>query len=72
MRIINLDEIGIKMISSTKHQLYLSVNEVKRLIKKNYKICDNQLIFDTKTLQLSDEDVKEFPSTLKYLKSHFE
>lgn len=72
MRIINLDETGIKMISSTKHQLYLSVSEVKSLIKKNYKIDNNKLIFNTKSLQLSDEDVKEFPSTLKYLKSHFE
>ena len=72
MRIINLDETGIKMISSTKNQLYLSISEVKSLIKKNYKIDNNKLIFNTKSLQLSDEDVKEFPSTLNYLKSHFE
>lgn len=72
MRIINLDETGIKMISSTKHQLYLSVSEVKSLIKKNYTIDGDKLIFNKKMLQLSDEDVKEFPSVLNYLKRQFE
>lgn len=72
MRIINLDETGIKMISSTKHQLYLTVDEVKSFIEKNYVLDDDKLIFNGKILQLSAEDVKEFPSILNYLKSHFE
>ena len=72
MRVINLDETGIKMISSTKHQLYFSVSEVKSLIKKNYTIDGDKLIFNKKMLQLSDEDVKEFPSVLSYLKRQFE
>lgn len=72
MRIINLDETGIKMISSTKHQMYLSVSEVKSLIKENYKIDGNNLVFNKKILEMSDEDVKDFPSTISYLKSHFE
>lgn len=72
MRIINLDDTGIKMISSTKHQMYLSVDEVKRFIKKKYKLDGNKLIVNEKSLQLSAEDVKEFPSVLNYLKSHFE
>lgn len=72
MRIINLDDSGIKMISSTKHQIYLSTSELKNFLKKNYKIEDDKLIFNAKTLQLSDEDVKEFPSIITYLKTHFE
>lgn len=72
MRIINLDETGIKMISSTKHQMYLTVDEVKSFIKKNYVLDGDKLTINAKTLQLSDEDVKEFPSVLNYLKSHFE
>lgn len=72
MRIINLDDTGIKMISSTKHQMYLSVDEVKKFIKKKYKLDGNKLIVNEKSLQLSAEDVKEFPSVLNYLKSHFE
>lgn len=71
MRIINLDETGIKMISSTKHQIYLSVNEVKNLIEKKYKIDGNNLIVNTKSLEMSDEDIKDFPSTINYLKTHF-
>jgi hypothetical protein len=72
MRVINLDETGIKIISSTKHQIYLTLNEVKSFIKKNYTITDNKLTFNTKTLQLSDKDVEEFPNILNYLISHFE
>lgn len=72
MRIINLDDTGIKMISSTKHQMYLSVDEVKKFIKKKYKLDGDKLIVNEKSLQLSAEDVKEFPSVLNYLKSHFE
>lgn len=72
MRIINLDDTGIKMISSTKHQMYLSVDEVKKFIKKKYKLDGDKLIVNEKSLQLSAEDVKEFPSILNYLKSHFE
>ena len=72
MRIINLDDTGIKMISSTKHHMYLSVDEVKKFIKKKYQLDGNKLIVNEKSLQLSAEDVKEFPSVLNYLKSHFE
>lgn len=72
MRVINLDETGIKIISSTKHQIYLSVEEVKKLIKKKYKIDGNTLVFNEKNLLLSNEDIQQFPSILSYLKSHFE
>lgn len=72
MRVINLDETGIKLIASNKHQLYLSVNEVKNIIKKKYSLVDNQLNVNNKTLKLSDDDVKEFPSILEYLTNHFE
>lgn len=72
MRIINLDDTGIKMISSTKHQMYLSVDEVKKFIKKKYKLDGDKLIVNEKSLPLSAEDVKEFESVLSYLKTHFE
>lgn len=72
MRVINLDETGIKIITADKHQLYLSVNEVKNFIKNKYSLVDNELNINNKTLKLSDEDVKQFPSIVEYLTNHFE
>ena len=45
---------------------------IQFFIKKKYKLDGDKLIVNEKSLQLSAEDVKEFPSVLNYLKSHFE
>lgn len=71
MRIINLDETGIKLITSTKKQMYLSLSEIKDFIAKKYMLKDNRLIFNTKELILSDNDVKEFPDIYDYIKDNF-
>ena len=72
MRIINLDETGIKIITSTKKQMYLSLAEIKEFIAKKYIITDNILIFDKKKLILSDKDLLEFPNIVDYIKDNYE
>ena len=36
MKVINLDETGIKLITSTKRQMYLTLKEVKDFVNKKY------------------------------------
>lgn len=71
MRVINLDETGIKIISSNKKQMYLSVNEIKDFIAKKYSLEQNILKFYEKELLLSDSDIEEFPNILNYIKTNF-
>lgn len=72
MRIINLDETGIKLITSTKKQMYLSPDEIKEFIAKKYTLIDNVLTLDQKKLTLSEKDILEFPNIVDYIKSNFE
>lgn len=72
MRIINLDETGIKIITSNKKQMYLSLDEIKEFIEKKYTLVDNVLTFDKKKLILSDDDVLEFPNIVNYIKNNFD
>ncbi|MGN1392608.1 MAG: hypothetical protein ACI4V7_00980 [Succinivibrionaceae bacterium] len=71
MRMINLDETGIKIITSNKKQMYLSLNEIKEFIAKKYTLDNNILTFDKKKLILSDKDVLEFPNIVDYITSTF-
>lgn len=71
MRVINLDETGIKIISSNKKQMYLSLNEIKEFIAEKYKIEENILTFYEKKLTLSESDIHEFPNILNYIKANF-
>ena len=71
MRVINLDETGIKLITSTKAQLYLSLAEIKDFINKKYSLKDNILCINSKCLPLSEKDIKEFPNIEDYIKSNF-
>lgn len=71
MRIINLDETGIKIITSNKKQMYLSLNEIKEFIAKKYTLDNNILTFDKKKLILSDKDVLEFPNIVNYITNTF-
>ena len=69
MRVINLDETGIKLMSNNKHQIYITREEIIDLVKGKYKILDNILTFNEHQLPLSQEEVKDFQITLDYLKT---
>lgn len=71
MRIINLDETGIKIITSDKKQMYLSLSEIKEFLNKKYTLTDNLLIFYSKKLPLSEKDILEFPNILDYIQTNF-
>ena len=45
MRVINLDDTGIKLIASNKKQMYLSLAEIKEFVAKKYRIEENLLVF---------------------------
>lgn len=72
MRVINLDETGIKLITSTKKQMYLSLSEIKDFLSNKYTLVDNVLTLNQKTLLLSESDVNEFPNIVDYIESKFE
>lgn len=71
MRVINLDETGIKLISSTKKQFYLSPSEVKELLKKKFTLQENTLTIGNQKLDLSDDDVEKFEATYDYIEKMF-
>lgn len=71
MRVINLDETGIKLISNKRQQIYLSVQEIQSFLDGNYKIDNYTLIVGNKHLALSDIDVHEFQSVLNYIAANF-
>lgn len=73
MRVILLDETGIKIITSTKKQMYLTLNEVQMFIREEYTIDkDNVLHLNGHTLPLSEKDIEGFQNTYEYIRSHFE
>ena len=72
MRVINLDETGIKIITSNKKQMYLSLKEVKEFLDKKYTLSENLLKLNNKQLLLTDSDVEEFDSTYDYIQGIFE
>lgn len=69
MRVINLDETGVKLLNKKKNQVYLNQNEINDFVNGNYSIVDNQLILNNKKLTLADEELKELPTILSYLKT---
>ena len=69
MRVINLDETIIKHLNKKKNQVYLNRNEINDFVNGNYSIVDNQLILNNKKLTLADEELKELPTILSYLKT---
>lgn len=69
MRVINLDETGVKLLNKKKNQVYLNRNEINDFVNGNYSIVDNQLILNNKKLTLADEELKELPTILSYLKT---
>lgn len=71
MRVINLDATGIKIITSDKKQMYLSLAEVRDFLDKKYKLTENILSVNNKKLILSDKDIDEFPSIVTYIENNF-
>ena len=71
MRVINLDDTGIKLITDNKKQIYLSLDEVKDFINKKYSIENNIFTLNNKKLTLSDKDVYEFPNIVMYIENNF-
>lgn len=69
MRVINLDETGIKLLNNKKNQIYLNRDELADFVNGNYAITNNKLTFKNKTLNLSESEIKEFPTILSYLKT---
>lgn len=69
MRVINLDETGIKLINNKRNQLYLSKDDVKSLVNGQYFIKDSILHLNNYTLALSQEEINDFNMIINYLKS---
>ena len=68
MKVINLDETGIKLITSTKRQMYLNLKEVKDFINKKYNLTDNVLKINQKELTLSEKDLADI---VEYINTNF-
>ena len=71
MRIINLDETGVKLISSYKDQVYIRLDQLSDFAKGNYQINGNIMTVNGVDLELSDRDLKELPSIITYVKQRF-
>lgn len=71
MRVINLDATGIKLITSDKKQMYLSLEEIKDFLNKKYNLSENILSLNNKKLVLSAKDIDEFPSIVTYIENNF-
>lgn len=71
MRVINLDETGIKIIAANRKQIYLSMDEIRAFIDKKYSLVDNILTIAQKQLPLTEKDMHEFSNIEDYIKSNF-
>lgn len=71
MRVINLDETGIKLITSNSKQIYLTAKDVKDFIEGKYTIDKNTLKINKKELSLPDQDLEHFDDTFDYIKVNF-
>jgi len=69
MRVINLDETGIKLLNNKKHQIYLNREDLSDFVSGKYQLSETGLSFKDKQLSLSPEEIKDFPTILKYLKT---
>ena len=71
MRVINLDATGIKLITSDKKQMYLSLEEIRDFLNNKYNLTENILSLNNKKLILSEKDIDEFPSIVTYIENNF-
>lgn len=71
MRVINLDATGIKLITSDKKQMYLSLAEIRDFLDKKYNLTENVLSLNNKQLILSEKDIDEFPNIVTYIENNY-
>lgn len=71
MRVINLDATGIKLITSDKKQMYLSLAEIRDFLDKKYNLTENVLSLNNKQLVLSEKDIDEFPNIVTYIENNY-
>lgn len=70
MRVINLDETGIKLINNKKGQIYINKEDLRDFVDGKYIIDSNNILsFKDLKLPLSQEEVNDFSIILKYLKT---
>lgn len=69
MRVINLDETGIKLLNNNKNQIYITKEDLKDFVKGKYILENNHLIFNNKKLSLSSEEIRDFPTIIQYVKN---
>lgn len=71
MRVINLNETGIKILNKKKQQMYITIDELPLFISGKYILdrVNNALNFNGKTLTLTVDEINYLPELLKYLKT---
>jgi hypothetical protein len=69
MRVINLDETGIKLLNNNKNQIYIIKEELEDFVKGKYILTKDSLLFNDKKLNLSSEEIRDFPLIIQYIKS---
>ena len=72
MKIIDLNENGVKLISSTRKQIYLTLNDIKEVLKSNYILQNNTFKINNKELDLQKQEFDDFSEVCHYLKTHYE
>jgi hypothetical protein len=69
MRVINLDETGIKLLNNNKNQIYIIKEDLQDFVDGHYNLTENKLTFKNKTLTLSAQEIKDFPTIIQYIKT---
>ena len=69
MRVINLDETGIKLLNNNKNQIYITKEHLKDFVEGKYTLNKDGLIFNNKKLSLSQEEINNFPTIIQYVKN---
>lgn len=69
MRVINLDETGVKLINNKKQQIYLTLDEVRTFVKTKNLIQEDHIVFNNMKLFVSKEEIRDFNTIISYLKS---
>jgi hypothetical protein len=71
MRVINLNETGVKILNKKKQQMYITSDELPSFVAGKYALdtTNQALNFNGKTLMLSLDEINYLPELLKYLKT---
>lgn len=69
MRVINLDETGIKLLNDNKNQIYITKEDLKDFVSGKYILKNDELIFNNKKLTLSSNEINTLPAIINYIKT---